>query len=127
MNPGRYLRNVGFSHWSHFYHKINGMFYIGYYVRGSRNRLCIGFSRPRFFACICLLPITTSGDLQPCYNKIKVTADRSLRRNINARSQSSFFWKSFSNNRIVAKALALGTLKAGSKGWDWSLGSIQDP
>ena len=40
---------------------------------------------------------------------------------------SSLLVQSFSNNRIVAKALALGTFKAGSKGWDLSLGSIQDP
>ena len=35
--------------------------------------------------------------------------------------------KSFFNNRMVGVALAPETFKVGSKGWDWSMGSIQDP
>ena len=31
------------------------------------------------------------------------------------------------NNRKVGKALATEAFKAGSEGWDWSMGSIQDP
>ena len=30
-------------------------------------------------------------------------------------------------NRMVGVALAPETFKVGSKGWDWSVGSIQDP
>ena len=35
--------------------------------------------------------------------------------------------KSFFNNQMVRGLLALGAFMVGSKGWDWSLGSIQDP
>ena len=35
--------------------------------------------------------------------------------------------KSLINNRMVAKPLAPGAFKAGSNGWDWSMGLIQDP
>ena len=31
------------------------------------------------------------------------------------------------NNRMVGKALAPETFKVRSKGWNWSMGSIQDP
>ena len=37
------------------------------------------------------------------------------------------FDKLFFNNRMVGVALAPETFKVGSKGWDWSMGSIEDP
>ena len=42
-------------------------------------------------------------------------------------TSGSRFSESLTNNQIVLMRLAPATFKVGSKGLDWSMGSIQDP
>ena len=47
--------------------------------------------------------------------------------NANGSPLEPLWGSSLINNRMVAVPQAPGVFKAGSNGWDWSMGSIQDP
>ena len=64
----------------------------------------------------------TSKHLQEIYHE--ATGQNSFSSRI---IKVSIYLESLINNRMGTDSLKNGTFKVGSKGWDWSMGSIQDP